>query len=160
MNRRTLIFSILAAVILVSGVANLKQNDKNGEQVSAYDENKAIALAMLEPTAGDATAPVLNPEQEDHILQNHLAGKGIPCKSEFPAAWDEDHVVQTVQLLAANDNADWRVEGNGYRVSEQMSDGVEVRVVVDASNNEIITAYPLNVTRNPCEAPANDNSPQ
>lgn len=100
---------------------------------------------------------------EQHILHGdargggHLFGTGKPCKSEFPEDWDEEDVISTVSRLAANDNANWRQEKNGYYVSEQMQQDVRVRIVMNNDKTEIVTAYPVNVERNPCPKAANDN---
>lgn len=125
-----------------------------------------IALALLLYLIGapqdQSTADVsLSEARAVHILYGdesgggHLYGTGTPCKSEFPADWNEDKIIQTTKHIAANDNLNWRQEHNGYFVTENMIDGVNVRVVLDPQRSNIITAYPTNVPRNPC--PANDN---
>lgn len=89
----------------------------------------------------------------------HLYGRGIPCKSEFPATWTSAKIARDIPLLAANDNLDWQQSshGNGYVVAESSTpDGLDVRIVVNPRTNEIVTAYPTNVRRNPCRG-ANDN---
>ncbi|MGB4056594.1 MAG: EndoU domain-containing protein [Alphaproteobacteria bacterium] len=96
-----------------------------------------------------------------HILHGdgrgggHLYGTGTPCKTEFPADWSENDVLQNVKLIAANDNLDWREQDNGYYVAESLVQGVKVRVVLGKDKQNVVTAYPVNRPRNPC--PANDN---
>lgn len=110
-----------------------------------------------------ATAIVLTPVTETHILHGnssgggHLHGAGKPCKSEFPADWNAQKIIDTTRRIAANDNLDWRQEDNGYYVTEQMVDGVNVRVVLGKQKARVVTSYPVNLPRNPC--PANDNRP-
>ncbi|MCB1783784.1 MAG: EndoU domain-containing protein [Alphaproteobacteria bacterium] len=122
------------------------------------DDEKAPDFS-LSSSAGD---PVLSQKAVQHILYGdargggHKYGQNAPCKSEFPASWDEVRIKATVQKLAANDNADWARQANGYFVSEQMDSGVKVRVVLNRAKDEVVTAYPVNVPRNPC--PANDNA--
>ncbi len=89
-----------------------------------------------------------------HILERHASYSDMPCKSEFPDTWDDTKIIDTVKIIAANDNQDWRREDNGYYVTEAMMSGVNVRVVVDREEHRVITSYPTNVERNPC--PAND----
>lgn len=84
----------------------------------------------------------------------HKSGAGKPCKTEFPADWDKNKILGTVSGIAANDNLGWRQENNGYYVTESMVEGVNVRVVMGRDKHNIITAYPINLPRNPC--PAND----
>ncbi len=106
-------------------------------------------------------ASAISDQRRVHILMGdrtgggHMFGAGKPCKSEFPSDWDEDKIIETIDLIAANDNASWEKQRNGYHVSEQMVEGVKVRVVKGRQNESVITAYPLNTGRNPC--PANDN---
>jgi hypothetical protein len=71
----------------------------------------------------------------------------------------DDKIIDTVKTLAANDNANWQQQDNGYYVAEQNVDNVRVRVVLNEDRTRIITAYPTNLPRNACPArkPANDN---
>ncbi|MBI1215993.1 MAG: RhsD protein [Alphaproteobacteria bacterium] len=101
-------------------------------------------------------APVLDAQHRRHILYGdahgggHLHGMGKPCKSEFPASWSADVVIATVTRDAANDNLPWRLEDNGYEVADVNEGGVVIRIVIDRGENEIITAYPVNMPRNAC----------
>lgn len=105
-------------------------------------------------------ASAITPERRTHILYGdatgggHLYGTGAPCKSEFPKHWSEDTIIEEVEIIAANDNLNWRQQRNGYYVAEQDVGTVRVRVVKGRNNEKVITAYPTNVPRNPC--PAND----
>lgn len=100
-----------------------------------------------------------------HILQGdnrgggHAFGAGKPCKSEFPKEWSNDEIIAHVEAMAANDNLDWRKQQNGYYTAEDTIESVRVRVVLNQKRDDIITAYPVNLGRNPCPArtPANDN---
>ena len=104
---------------------------------------------------------ILTPERAEHILYGdergggHLHGVGKPCKSEFPQDWDAEQITATAERIAANDNLDWEAQRNGYYVAESNQGDVRVRVVLGPQRQHIITAYPVNVERNPC--PANDN---
>ncbi|MEM6781635.1 MAG: EndoU domain-containing protein [Pseudomonadota bacterium] len=113
-------------------------------------------LSVQEPANDNIAPPSVLKADWDHILHGdetgggHLYGTGIPCKSEFPADWDENKVKSTVKRLAANDNANWRQEDNGYIVSDQRAEQLNVRVVINPRSGEIVTSYPTNVQRNPC----------
>ncbi len=127
------------------------------------------AAALLDqrsdPVALDPSGdePALTRQSEIHILYGddrgggHLHGTGKPCKSEFPADWDKQDVIDNVKKIAANDNLSWEEQSNGYHVAEQMVDDIEVRVVLNRDRTRIVTAYPTNVQRNACPRAANDN---
>jgi hypothetical protein len=106
-------------------------------------------------------AVILSDKRKQHILYGngksggHKHGVGTPCKSEFPADWDDDKIINVTKRIAANDNLAWKQQDNGYHVSEYLEDDIRVRVVLGPRRERIITSYPTNVTRNPC--PANDN---
>jgi hypothetical protein len=88
----------------------------------------------------------------------HISGAGKPCKSEFPVDWTSKKIIENTLKIASNDNLNWRQGRNGYYVSEEMIEGVNVRVVLDRERDHVVTAYPTNVERNPCvRTPANDN---
>lgn len=105
---------------------------------------------------GNGHQVILTQQAKQHILHGnhtgggHLYGAGKPCKSEFPKDWDINKVINTVTRQASNDNINWRQEDNGYHVSEKNHGNVRVRVVMDDDRSHIITAYPTNQPRNPC----------
>ncbi len=113
------------------------------------------------PVDTPAQVVVISPQQRTHILYGDARGGGHfhtadkPCKSEFPQDWDEKKVIDTIELIAANDNIPWKKADNGYHTGEQTVDGLRVRVVLSADKKRVITGYPVNVRRNPC--PANDH---
>lgn len=112
--------------------------------------------------AANDNTPQIPEDRATHILYGdrsgggHLYGIGKPCKSEFPKGWRAEKVLANIQTAAANDNADWQEQENGYFVAEAPVDGVKIRVVLSRDRKTVITAYPVNVKRNPCPA-ANDN---
>jgi hypothetical protein len=126
----------------------------------------AVLLGLLSTYLSDSTtdlnglatqnAPTLTAARQQHILYGDTKGGGHhhsanrPCKSEFPEDWNEDTIIATVKKLAANDNANWQRQDNGYHVSEQTYDTLNIRIVLNQNRARIITAYPTNVKRNPC----------
>lgn len=120
------------------------------------------AATVQTPTAANDNAPQIPQDRVTHILYGdrsgggHLYGTGKPCKSEFPQNWDAQTVLKNIQAAAANDNADWEQQPNGYYVADVPVDGIQIRVVLNGAQDTVITAYPVNVRRNPCPA-ANDN---
>jgi hypothetical protein len=51
--------------------------------------------------------------------------------------------------IATDPNATLISRGGGREVLSGTRGGVDIRVVVDYNNNDIITAYPTNLPRNP-----------
>lgn len=149
-RRKGLLFIILA-ILIATDVIDL---GKMWDRVSGTGDY----LATLTPVD-------ISPQREKHILYGdatgggHRHGVGKPCKSEFPADWDDARIIDTIERLAANDNLFWKQEPNGYHTAEQSVDGVRIRVVMDKHKAQVITGYPVDVRRNPCptRAPANDN---
>lgn len=122
----------------------------------------------MNPMMGTSSqhAPQLTEKRREHMLHGdrtgggHLHGTGAPCKSEFPASWNEDKIVTTVMQMAANDNLGWQQQKNGNYVAEANEGQVRVRVVLNSNRTQIITAYPVNMPLNPCNrGAANDNNP-
>ncbi len=105
----------------------------------------------------------LSEKRIKHILYGdetgggHKHGQNTPCKSEFPANWNDEKIIETVNHIATDGNTDWKQQDNGYFVSDTKIEDLKIRVVMDKDEGEIITAYPVNVPRNPCNA-ANDNN--
>jgi len=130
--------------------------------------NPADPLAVLRPAesvqtpAANDNAPHIPQDRAKHILYGdrngggHLHGTGKPCKSEFPQNWDAQTVLQKIQTAATNDNAHWQQQPNGYYVADVPVDDIQIRIVLNNGQDTVITAYPVNVRRNPCPA-ANDN---
>lgn len=147
----------------------LRADDRGRAHLDRIYERK-IAIEAIENKAeffGPRAGPELTIARINHILYGdqtgggHLHSVGKPCKSEFPADWDKKEIIDTIRSLAANDNADWEQQGNGYYVSEFVEGQIRIRIVIDSKKESVITAYPVNVKRNPCPVPAaaNDNTP-
>ncbi len=113
------------------------------------------------PVDTPARVVIISPKQRTHILYGDERGGGHfhtankPCKSEFPKDWEQKKIIETIEMVAANDNLAWKRASNGYFTAEQTVGDLRIRVVLAADKMKVITAYPVNVPRNPC--PANDN---
>lgn len=140
-----------------SPVKQIKEEAKLAMQEQAQSPDGTEEIARGADGRNLEGDPRLSNLRRYHILYGDESGGGHhhtanrPCKTEFPVSWDEDRIIETVKRLAANDNAPWRKEDNGYYVAEQMDGGVEVRVVLDEEGDDIITAYPTNLPRNECD---------
>lgn len=151
MKRRqftTLVIALLLAVTAAT-FGQFEQHPKPDAQRQINSESVEVKLSE---------------ERIEHILYGdqtgggHKHGVNKPCKSEFPASWSDQKIIETVNTIAANDNTNWKQQENGYMVSDTKIENFKIRVVLDPEEPEIITAYPTNVRRNPC-TPANDNNP-
>ena len=125
----------------------------------------ALSLEKIGHILGYDGPVTVSDQRREHILQGdgsgggHKFGTGKPCKSEFPKEWNSDEIIATVEQIASNDNLPWRKQRNGYYTAEEMVDGVKVRVVLNGRRDDVVTAYPVDLERNPCptQTPANDN---
>lgn len=141
MDKKRLNFIVLCGALLLGLLSAYLSNDPDPQD---------------EPFIATQIVPILTAAREQHILYGDAKGGGHhhtanrPCKSEFPEDWSEEAIISTVKKLAANDNAHWQKEDNGYYVSEQKYQTLKLRIVLNQSRERIITAYPTNVKRNPC----------
>jgi hypothetical protein len=124
---------------------------------SATEDAPAAKPAATEESKGGGAAPraTVSPERRAHILDGdktgggHRAGTGKPNKSEFPASWSDAKVIAEIESVA-NDPASKRVvEKDGRMKVEGTRDGIVIRVIIDPDQVTIVTAYPINVPRNP-----------
>ncbi len=105
----------------------------------------------------------LSEKRIQHILYGdesgggHKHGQNKPCKSEFPAGWTDKKIISTINKIATDETTKWKEQDNGNFVANAREENLKIRVVLNEDRSEIITAYPLNVPRNPCDA-ANDNN--
>lgn len=152
-NHPTLNFLVLCISIMLLVVTTLRDDILPGGET----RDNAPINRMHAPEQDNT--PGLSKSRINHILYGdatgggHKFGTGAPCKSEFPASWNDTDIIDTVKTMAANDNLDWKQQDNGYYVAEQnASDGTRVRVVLDREGDDVITAYPVNTRRNACPA--------
>jgi RHS repeat-associated protein len=87
-----------------------------------------------------------------HILDGdatgggHLAGSGIPGKSEFPVGWSREKVMHEISDVATDPASKVTRVGQTTLV-EGTREGVEIKVVI--RDGRIVTGYPTNLPRNP-----------
>ena len=154
------LYLLLLALVVTVGIFYIPAvfDHDTIEQKTSLDNNLIQKLNRLDYKNNRQI--VLTKQRQIHILYGdnsgggHKHGIGKPCKSEFPKDWDDRKIISVVKNIAANDNANWRQGRNGYYVTESMHENINVRVVLGGEKQNVITAYPINVQRNPC--PAND----
>lgn len=163
-SKKALLVTIIVAILSYAGLQVSEQNvSKVVDTVLEHAEPETTPQEgqTREVKEEFNRASHISEQRRQHILYGdatgggHLYGVGKPCKSEFPKHWDEQTILKEVELIAANDNLNWEQQRNGYYVTEQRVGTVNVRVVKARNAEDVITAYPTNVQRNPC--PANDN---
>lgn len=183
-SKRVLLIAALVTVLGWAGFQVAEKDVANVVNLVLEETEKAKAPQQVHPQEAQEQNPAqkaeaqtnnpsitdnfnkasrISPQRREHILYGditgggHKHGVGAPCKSEFPAHWDDDTIIKEIEMIAANDNLNWEEQRNGYYVTEQNVGTVRVRVVKARNGDDVITAYPTNTKRNPCPRPANDN---
>lgn len=131
----------------------------SGPGASSLVSPVSIRGVVVAANTGDDLVNLASPTRTSHILDGevrpngtfgggHRAGTGFPKKSEFPATWSDAQVMHNISDVATDPALVWRPGAkpgdfwvNGTR------DGIDIEVLI--RNDEIWTAYPTNVARNP-----------
>jgi filamentous hemagglutinin len=110
---------------------------------------------------------LISPDRRTHILDGdvsgggHRPGTGISGKTEFPAGWDDDKVLDTIADIATDPNSKWtqqtgspgaRFTKKGVPVKwkvEGTRNGVDITVIVEPDGRGIVTGFPTNLPPNP-----------
>ncbi len=106
----------------------------------------------------------ITPERGTHILDGnkgdnhgggHRHGTGKPGKTEFPASWDDEKILDTLLDVARRpDRTPRHQDWNGHWVTRGTRDDVEVVAIV-ASDGRVWSGWPLpggpGVVKNPKE---------
>jgi hypothetical protein len=107
---------------------------------SAWDDADALTRPPLD-------ALRVPPERVVHILDRdatgggHRYGTGAPGKTEFPAHWDDDKIIDSILGVARSpDSAD--LQRNGRWKVQGVRDEVKLAVVI-MQDGRIWSAYPL-----------------
>jgi hypothetical protein len=107
---------------------------------SAWDNADALTRPPLD-------ALRIPPERAIHILEGdatgggHRYGVGVPGKTEFPANWDEDKIIDSILSVARSpDSAS--LQRNGRWLAEGVCDQVALAVII-MTDGRIWSAYPL-----------------
>jgi RHS repeat-associated protein len=137
--------AVLAAASIVAAAAETLQ-----------PEGKAVGRVLDHADdAMKASAHVVDEKGAKHILEGdatgggHRPGTGISGKSEFPAGWSDEKILNAISDVATDPNSTRMVSRGGRTVVEGVREGVSIRVVVEADGSRIVTGYPINVPRNP-----------
>ncbi len=90
----------------------------------------------------------------NHILNGDETGgghlyPGLPGKTPFPSSWDEPTIMEEVSDIATDPTLPRTVQPNGNTAVQGTVNGVNITVIVNPSGNDIISAFPTNLPRNP-----------
>lgn len=129
---------------------------KNGELT--LDDLRAAGIDPPPPGVLVSKAPgrtvSISPQRRTHILDGdgtgggHRPGTGLSGKSEFPAGWSDDKIIDNV-LDVARDSASRVTPGRGGRmIVEGTREGIDILTVLE-SDGSVVTGYPTNIPRNP-----------
>lgn len=155
--KKYLIITALAVILGWAGFNSSNDNSYKPDDIVASDK-----IAVIKTTNAFNNASHISQQRISHILYGdstgggHLYGVGKACKSEFPKNWDKDTIIKEIELIASNDNLNWKKQRNGYHVTEKNVGTIKIRVVKGRNNKQVITAYPTNTPRNHCPDAAND----
>ena len=91
-----------------------------------------------------------------HILWGDRPGSGghlwpgNPGKTPFPPDWSEGKIIDTAGEIFADPKTVWRLSDDRKAwLAEVTRQGVDVRVVIDSARQRVVSAYPINLPRNP-----------
>jgi hypothetical protein len=109
------------------------------------------------PAAAPRKVRSIDAQGRKHILDGeenggggHRFGTGRSKKSEFPASWSDDRIIDTIVEIANDPNVVWsKPDHRGYVTGSKTIDGLDILVVFDTKKERIVSGYPTNVPRNP-----------
>jgi hypothetical protein len=115
------------------------------------------AAPPVAPNTGSPKVDLTDPKARKHILEGdgpssggHRPGTGKPGKSEFPADWTDEKILDSISDAATDPSVKWsKPDKRGYITGSITIDGIDIKVVFDTKNNRIVSGYPTNVDRNP-----------
>jgi len=135
---------------------HLNRSEPASAQSPTFEPGMSFELA-------DENSIHLSEKRIKHILYGdetgggHKHGMNKPCKSEFPEDWPDEKIITAIKKIATDETIKWKQQDNGNFVANAREDDLKIRIVLKEDRSEVITAYPTNVPRNPCNA-AKDNN--
>jgi hypothetical protein len=132
--------ALRAAISQQAGAIDAVSESADRSPRSAWDNADALTRPPLD-------ALRVPPERAIHILDGdatgggHRYGTGTPGKTEFPASWDEDKIIESILSVARSpDSAS--LQKNGRWKAEGVHGEVALAVIIMA-DGRIWSAYPL-----------------
>lgn len=145
---------------LRANVTKVAQEQQNNEAESSSDAVSGSAWDTIDPASRPPLDSLRIPDaRAAHILDGdatgggHRPGTDKPGKTEFPADWDDDKIIDSILSVACSPDSAV-LQGNGRWKVEGVRDEVALAVII-AADGRIWTAYPLpgspGVKQNPRE---------
>jgi RHS repeat-associated protein len=108
-------------------------------------------LGLMDPC--ESQVNLASPERTTHMLYGDATGgghlwPGLPGKTPFPSDWSGGQVMHAISEVATSPASAWTPQGSRFVITGEFS-GVDIRIIYDPGTDEIITAYPTNLPRNP-----------
>jgi hypothetical protein len=94
-------------------------------------------------------------DRRRHILDGdetgggHRSGQNAPGKSEFPADWSDERIIDAVKSVADDPRSSRKPLGNGRTQVNGTRDGIGIEVIIGRDGETVVTAHPTNTPRNP-----------
>ena len=137
--------------------ATTSDSGASASSISASSSAKSDGPSEVQAAQGDKASPAIKIDEgsRQHILDGdatgggHRPGTGHSGKSEFPAGWSDDKIVNTIEDVADDPTSKRTVQKNGRTRVEGTRDGVDVTVIVNPDGRSVRTAFPTNMPRNP-----------
>lgn len=140
----------------LAGVISAPATDSPGQprRLPSGRDLRAQPIGFVAAETASDYVNVASPGRTEHILNGDATGgghmwPGAAGKSPFPEDWSGAKIMHEASDIATDPGATLVSRGGGREVFSGTRGGVDIRVVVDYNNNDIITAYPTNLPRNP-----------
>ncbi len=124
-------------------------------QIVALDAASRRTVEVQEAVFGNLPRGI-DQRGANHILWGDRPGSGghlwpgNPGKTPFPKDWTEGKIIGTAGEIFADPKTVWRLSDDRRAwLAEVPRQGVEVRVVIDSARRRVVSAYPINLPRNP-----------
>ena len=163
MKKRQLTAILSALLLLVISALAAQWQEKQPSQ--PFNASSPTQTGEMSDKRTDEDSIYLSEQRIQHILYGdetgggHKHGQNKPCKSEFPANWTDEKIISTINKIASDETTKWKEQDNGNFVANAREQNLKIRIVLNEDKSQIITAYPLNVPRNPCPITPGQENP-
>lgn len=141
---------LLAGAVIPGGRGGRLGGRGGGGAIRLVDRGGPVRIrpGLRLPAAYPAHIADLEPARRTHILDGdgptsggHRAGTGKPGKTEFPASWSDDDIIDRVMQTAMRPDRVLTQEGRGTLLAVATHHGVRIEVAV-TPDGRVVTAYP------------------
>lgn len=142
-----------------AGMANIAYHAAGDDTVEPLDtdDNADLPREQTEDASswdhveGESPNPAdihVDDAKRAHVLDGdgmgrggHAPGTGVPGKTEFPEAWDDDKIISSIEDVAKRPDTPPKLDDSGSWKVQGSSDGVNIEGYVD-KNGRVLTGYP------------------